>query len=53
MPSLVRGVGRSARLGGEDDAPGEHVKMGIDLNFYGGPGGEALESFRFVNKALA
>ena len=40
-----RGVGRPARLGGWHGRSlgvrgrAEHMKMGIDLYFYGGPGG--------------
>ena len=58
MPKTTacRGVGRLARLGGgrsqgvRDRA--EHVKVGIDSYFYGGPGGKAPEVFSFSTKHM-
>ncbi len=55
----LRGIGRSARLGrGPADRAevrdhAEHIKMGIDEYFYGGPGGKAPRSCQFFNKTLA
>ncbi len=45
------GGGRSRSRGVRDHA--EHIKMGVDWYFYGGPGGKAPGSYQFFNKKLA
>ena len=48
-PGSVRKIGK---IGGATDHA-EHMKIGIDLYFYGGPGGEVPGSYQFSNKILA